>query len=112
MHYPLKSLRTRAIVITVIASFRAQRCPNRQPPRLTSRHLSVPGQPAGRRVQQGVKMEGDCLTQTEEEEAAGSRETAKCVEDAAVGVWQAALWLWGIFARLWEGGASPVLLLS
>jgi len=27
MHYPLKSLRTRAIVITVIASVRAQRCP-------------------------------------------------------------------------------------
>jgi len=30
-------------------------------------------------------MAGDCLTQTEEGEAAGTRETASCVEDAAVG---------------------------
>jgi len=100
MHHPLKSFRTRAIVITVIASVRAQRCHDWQPPRPTSRHLSVPGQPAGRRAQLWVKMTGDCLTQTEEEEAAGSRETASCVEDAAVGVWQAALWLQGFFARI------------
>jgi len=49
-------------VVTVIASVRAQRCPDRQPPRPTSRHLSVPGQPAGRRAQQWVKMAGDCLS--------------------------------------------------
>jgi len=109
MHYPLKSLRTRVIVITVIASVRAQRYPDRQPPRPTSRHLSVPGQPAGRRAQQWVKMAGDCSTQTEEEEAVGSRETASCVEDAAVGVWQAALWLRGVFARLWERGGIASL---
>jgi len=40
----------------------------------------------------------------EEEEAAGSRETASCVEDTTVGVWQAAVWLRGTFARLWEWG--------
>jgi len=50
MHFLLKSLRTRAIVITIITSVRAKRCPNRQPPRPTSRHLPVPGQPAGRRA--------------------------------------------------------------
>jgi len=109
MHYPLKSLRARAIVITVIASVRAQRCPDRQPPWPTLRHLSVPGQPARRRAQQWVKMAGDCLTQTEEEEAAGSSETASCVEDAAVGVWQAVLWLRCVFARLWEGGGIASL---
>jgi len=83
---------------------RCRVCSNRQPPRPTPRHLSVPGQPAGRCAQQWVKMAGDYLTQTEEEEAAGSRETASCAKDAAVGVWQAPLWLRGIFARLWEGG--------
>jgi len=41
MHYRLKSLRTRAIVITVIDSVRAQRCPNRQPPRPTSACAAV-----------------------------------------------------------------------
>jgi len=59
--------------------------------------------------QQWVKMAGDCSTQTEEEEAVGSRETASCVEDAAVGVWQAALWLRGVFARLWERGGIASL---
>ena len=111
MHYPLKSLRTRVIVITAIASVRAQRYPDRQPPRPTSRHLSVPGQPAGRRAQQWVKMAGDCSTQTEEEEAVGSRETASCVEDAAVGVWQAALWLRGCGGAT-TGNVSGSLFLS
>jgi len=54
-------------------------------------------------------MAGDCVTQSEEEEAAGSRETESCVEDAAVGVWQAALWRRGVFARLWEGGGIASL---
>jgi len=65
MHRPLKSFRTRAIVITVIASVRAQRCHDWQPPRPTSRHLSVPGQPAGRRVERlgpgGVLREEDAV---------------------------------------------------
>jgi len=65
MQYPVKSCRTRAIVITVIASVKAQRCPDQQPPRPTSRHLSVPGQPAGRRAQQWVKMAGVILSRLE-----------------------------------------------
>jgi len=56
-----------------------------------------------------VKIAADYITQTEEEEAAGSRETAICVEDAAVGIWKAALRLRGIFARLWEGGGIASL---
>jgi len=50
MLYPLKSLRTHAILITVSASVMALRCPHRQPPRPTSRRLSVPGRPAGQRA--------------------------------------------------------------